>query len=67
MFSRQFCGGFDFLEPITKHFVSKKGAVGHERDLRDANSEMVTALGGAPQEQEMLKGHLPTVIYHQAY
>ena len=25
------------------------------------------ALGGVPREQKMLKGHLPRVIYHQAY
>ena len=24
-------------------------------------------LGGVPREQKMLKGHLPRVIYHQAY
>ena len=26
-----------------------------------------SALGGVPQEQEMLKGRLPRVIYHQEY
>ena len=25
------------------------------------------SLGGVPREQKMLKGHLPRVIYHQAY
>jgi len=24
-------------------------------------------LGGVPRQQKMLKGHLPTVIYHQVY
>ena len=26
-----------------------------------------TSLGGVPQEKKMLKGHLPSVIYHQVY
>ena len=26
-----------------------------------------TILGGVPRAQKMLKGHLPRVIYHQAY
>ena len=25
------------------------------------------SMGGAPREEKMLKGHLPRVIYHQAY
>ena len=24
-------------------------------------------VGGVPREQEMLKGHLPRVVYHQVY
>ena len=29
--------------------------------------KLVQALGGVPREQNMLKGHLPRVIYHHGY
>ena len=31
------------------------------------DSGLVGSLGEVPQEQKMLKGHLPRVIYHQVY
>ena len=31
------------------------------------DSGFLASVGGVPQEQKMLKGHLPRVIYHQVY
>ena len=31
------------------------------------DSGFVGSTGGVPQEQKMLKGHLPRVLYHQVY
>jgi len=43
---------------MMKHLVEIVGAALRRR---------LTSLGGVPREQKMLKGHLPTVIYHQVY
>jgi len=39
----------------------------HVRHVRQPRPDSGLGLGGVPQEQNMLKGHLPRVIYHQVY
>ena len=39
----------------------------HIRYMADTHIHMVYDEGGVSQEQKMLKGHLPRVMYHQIY
>jgi hypothetical protein len=48
-------------------FGSSCHTVGDSKLTRRGTTHLRTSLGGAPQKQKMLKGHLPRVIHHQVY
>ena len=53
-----------FILVIVKQFAMPLGTRGSRVEGPHARG---TSLGGAPREQQMLKGHLPRVTYHQVY
>jgi len=49
-------------------FCNPRTGVGvHDQVLQQGFPELRVDRLGVPREQKMLKGHLPRVIYHQAY
>jgi len=62
---------FITLTPIVECLIKLRPVTDNEQGSKliqiDRLRARGTSLGGVPREQEMLKGHLPRVMYHQVY